>query len=245
MARIKGSIEHLDKTAVLAFFEQRAVKAESVGPLRAVIYQDKHPNLAEERDALEKETLLPKLHLDADLSVLDNGCGTGRWADVLIPVCRTYVGADVSPGLIEIARARCGHHEHARFHVCAAEHLALDALQVGVPFDRIVSFGVLIYLNDDDVIGALEAMVGCAATSCRIVLREPVGIDERLTIKEHFSTDMDQVYHAIYRTEAELAAMMRQVCFEAGFRLLDSGDMYPPALNNRTDTKQMYFVLER
>jgi cyclopropane fatty-acyl-phospholipid synthase-like methyltransferase len=231
---------------VLSFFEQRAAKCEQLGPLRAVIYQDKHPDLAEKRDRAEKELLLPKLQLGKDDRVLDVGCGTGRWASLLIPSCARYRGVDVSPGLIAIATKLHGQHANARFSVGSLEELSRAGLGETDGFTRIVCFGVLVYLNDGEARRAMRAMLECAATRCRFVLREPVGIPGRLTIKEHFSEDMDQIYNAIYRTEEELMAMIAPTFLAAGFEVLERGDLYADAdLNNRTETRQRFFVLVR
>ena len=85
-----------------------------------------------------------------------------------------------------------------------------------------------------------------AAQKARIILREPVGIKNRLTLKEYFSEDMDQKYNAIYRTEMELLNMFDATIESVGFRLIDSGDVYQETeLNNRAETKQRWFIFER
>ena len=73
----------INQKEVLDFFEERAKKANTIGYKQAVIYQDKNPNLAEKRDKAEKELLLPKFKLSGRERVLDIGCGTGRWAEIL------------------------------------------------------------------------------------------------------------------------------------------------------------------
>ncbi len=109
-----------------------------------------------------------------------------------------------------------------------------------------ISFGVLIYQNDDTVLLALKRMASVASTHCRMVFREPVSLDLRLTLQSHYSDEMEQYYNAIYRTEPELMDMFDGVLGGDGFRLIANGDVYrDPALNNRTQTRQRYFVFER
>jgi cyclopropane fatty-acyl-phospholipid synthase-like methyltransferase len=236
----------LDRQAVVEFFEQRAAKAGTLGPVRAVIYQDKDPDLAERRDVAEKALLLPKMRLSDHHRVLDVGCGTGRWAQALVPHCGTYHGADVSPGLIRIAEQSYEGEPKARFSVSAADSLSLEALSESEPFDRILCAGVLMYLNDDEALHALEAIGRMAAPEALLVLREPLGTDLRLTITEHFSEDMEQNYNAVYRSEAELIDMVDRTLGVNGFRVEDRGDVYSdPSLNNRVDTKQRWFVVAR
>lgn len=250
MTRIFSSAEEnskprIDKDSVAKFFRERAQKAESVGPIRAVIYQDKHPDLAEKRDAAEKSRLLPLLGAERALRVLDVGCGTGRWTTALTERCTHYHGIDFSADLVEHARASHPETANLRFSVAPAEDFSLSKISESLPFDRILCCGVMIYLNDEDVAAAYRCMGSVAAQKCRIVLREPVGISARLTIKEHFSDELEQSYNAIYRTQQELESLMAETLFVSGFRIVEQGDVYGAELNNRAETIQRWIVLER
>lgn len=250
MARLKttpgAAAPSIDRSAIVAFFERRAKKAQTLGPVRAVIYQDLQPDLAEKRDLAEKALLLPKIALAKSDRILDLGCGTGRWAEVVVPAVAHYHGVDLSPGLVEIARGRLAKYNSASFSVCPVDELTLTRLGNAEPFSRILCFGVLIYLNDGEVTKALTALSDFAATRCRIVVREPVGIENRLSIVDHFSADMQQTYNAIYRTEGELLELFAETLGSVGFLIVDRGDVYSDAdLNNRADTKQRWFIFER
>ncbi|MFJ2536220.1 class I SAM-dependent methyltransferase [Pseudomonas sp. NPDC087614] len=249
MARIYTKSEDkkpkIDKTSVLEFFEKRAEKVNTLGPTRAVIYQDKNADLAERRDAAEKALLLPLMKVDNSSRILDAGCGTGRWAEILIPQCASYFGVDVSPGLIKVAVERFGDHNNAQFAVCPIDALSKDKIGADQPFTHILSFGVFIYLNDDEILDALRGYADLVATGSRIMFREPIALENRLTLLEHFSDDMDQQYSAIYRTEQELLSLIKTV-FGNTFAQVDANDVYPDAtLNNRTETKQKWFLWEK
>lgn len=236
----------IDAAEVLDFFEQRAAKAGTLGPTRAVIYQDKHADLAERRDAAEKALLLPKMAIGPQDRVADVGCGTGRWAEALIPLCAYYHGCDVSPGLIEIAQRRYSQWSNrAAFSVVPADGVSLETLGEDRPFNRLIAFGVFMYMNDAEASVAMRGISAIAHPKARFVLREPIGVSERLTIKEHFSADMEQTYNAIYRTEAELMELAHPL-FESGFECVEQGDVYADqALNNRAETRQRWYVFAR
>lgn len=236
----------LDPAAVASFFSERAEKAKTIGSLRAVIYQDKLPDLAERRDVAEKALLLPNLALHEHSRVLDIGCGTGRWTGMLAPLVELYHGTDFAAGLIDIARAENGAAKNVRYSVLPSKSVSLESLGESQGFDRIIVLGLLIYLNEEDVFETFRRVAEVAAPECRLMLREPVAIGERLTIKEHFSSDLDQIYNAIYRTESELLLMISETLEQAGFTLLDSGYVFDqPEMNNRADTVQKWYLLER
>lgn len=239
----QGDLPRIDRASVQAFFKARASKASELGHVQAVIYQDKHPELAARRDAAEKAKLLPLLKLSGTESILDVGCGTGRWADVVVDKCRLYVGSDFSEELIEIAASRFPSTPAIQF-VCTPCEKISQALP-GRHFNIILSMGLFIYLNDEELIQTLRAYAALSADSCQILLREPIATRQRLTIHQHYSEDMDQIYNAIYRTERELLDTVQAEIFPKGFKLSACGEVYETALNNRADTMQKWYLLER
>jgi len=243
-SRVYGRAVTIDPDAVAGFFAIRARRAGSAEPLTSVLYQDAHPELAVARDRHEKSVMVPKLHLDADSRVLDVGCGIGRWAEPVLAAGAGYCGTDFSEPLLEVARDRVT-DPRARFAHAAIQDL--DPHLLGEPggFDRVIVAGVLIYLNDEDVVRGLDAVTACAAPRSQVYLREPVATGERLTLNGHWSSDLDQSYSAVYRTAAELDQVMDATLGRAGFALHEAGELYPPALNNRADTRQRYFLWRR
>lgn len=235
----------INRASVQDFFEQRARKAETLGPVCAVIYQDKNPSLAQQRDSAEKALLLPLIDVCPEDVVLDAGCGSGRWAEVLIPACGLYHGVDASQGLVDIARQRFGHCRNASFDVASVDQLVGKASLAEERFTRIISFGVYIYLNDDAVESALQQLCVVAAPEAKIVLREPVATGDRLTLTDFYSEDMEQTYSAVYRPEIELMGMFERTLGAAGFRLQARGDVFEASLNNRAETRQRWFVWVR
>lgn len=248
MARIfgtspDGKTVSIDKNSVREFFEERAVKAETVGDLSAVIYQDKNPTVAIERDRAEKKLLKQKLMLQPGLRVLDLGCGNGRWAREILDAGCIYQGVDASVGLIAQAQEKYSEDRNASFRVGGADEI--NAEVIGSNFDRILILGLLIYLNDEDVTQLARDLTHISGAGCRVLLREPMGIESRLTITQHFSEDMDQIYNAIYRTENEIFELISPL-MKDGFSVVEKGDVYSEkSLNNRKETRQKWIVLER
>ena len=71
--------------------------------------------------------LHPALKLDKTKRLLDLGCGVGRIVPIVAPLVREYVGVDISPGMLKLARERNHNCDNARFlHVKGDGHLPIE-----------------------------------------------------------------------------------------------------------------------
>ena len=244
--RIKKSIAEIDYGNTLHFFNNRAGKYREDNPYAVTMYQDNNPSLVEERNKAEVAKLLPLLKLNFQSKVLDLACGVGRWSDAITTEIQEYCGVDFSERLIELARKRT-HEKNRVFYVGSAIEFGtiLTEHHKG-QYDRIILMGILMYINDWDLAAVMEQILKTAEEHTVICIREPVGIDERLTLKEFYSEELKDNYDAIYRTRDELFNVFEKTLMTAGFRITQSGFLFDEdALNNRKETAQYYFVLER
>lgn len=84
-------------------------------------------------------------------AVLDAGCGTGLCGPLLRPHCRHLVGVDLSPKMLELARARQCYDE-----LDAAELTAFMRANPGA-FDAVVAADTLVYFGAlDDVLSGVH-----------------------------------------------------------------------------------------
>lgn len=91
-------------------------------------------------------TVLDRLHLNGDETVLDAGCGSGRVTQTLLERLPEghVIGVDGSPGMIEAARARLG--EEVELIVCDLLDLDIGNRQV----DAVFSTAVFHWIADHD-----------------------------------------------------------------------------------------------
>lgn len=244
--RIKRSIESVDYEETHRFFEKRAGKFQQDTPYVTTMYQDKHPEIVEERNRKEVEKLLPLLKIKEDSKILDIACGIGRWSDAIKQSINEYCGVDFSEELIKIAKERNSTLSNRKFLVGAANRIeeVLECNQRG-QYDRILLIGILMYLNDFDVKETLNQVERCSQEHSVICIREPIGMEERLTLKNFYSEELQDKYNAIYRTKDELNSFFT-ILLDKGFRITEEGYLFEAdKLNNRKETVQYYYVFER
>ncbi len=234
--RHHGTARTIDYTATLEFFESRGRGASPTAgaALTATMYQD--AELATRRDQWERETVRPLLALRGNERVLDIGCGTGRWAAALHESIGPYLGVDFSAEMLRLA-AEAG-LPGCVFQQLAAQDVAPETLSHAGPYDLVICSGILIYLNDADVVRLARGIAAVTAPDARLYLREPMALGQRLTLDRFPSAELQQEYSAIYRTEAECIALLDPELRPAGFSLSVSQSLYPPELCNRTETEQ-------
>ena len=226
----------IDYSRTLAFFESRA-KTAAANPLTATMYQD--PVLAERRDHAEKQTALALMDLRSDKRVLDLGCGSGRWARDIAPFVSAYLGLDFSEGLLDVARAQV---PAAVFQCMPVNDLDIDAFRIPPPFHIVICSGILAYLNEQEVVPLFTTISRIAAPESRYYIREPIAKTERLTLDDYWSEELGARYSAVYRTRSEYLDLFSSL---QGFQLREEGAPFPPELQNRAETEQYFFLLER
>lgn len=235
----------IEETSTKKFFADRASKYSAENPYAVTLYQDDNPELVSKRNAAEIEKLMPVIDLSEDSFILDIGCGIGRWADAIKKTVRKisgYEGIDFSEELIKIASERNG---DPRYHFQTGGVTDVGRIFRDKKFNRIMMMGVSIYLNDEVLLDGLNQISAVCENESRIVFREPVGIEKRLSLKDFYSDELKTEYSAIYRTKEELMAFYKDTLIKDGFALADSGPMYEDKLNNRKETTQWFFSFIR
>ena len=102
-------------------------------------------NFSKQAARREEETILRHLNATRESDILDLGAGDGRWARLLIPCCKLYVGVDLSATFIEKARNKY-RENNAQFICMPAQNYYADR-----QYDIILAIGLITYMNDDDI----------------------------------------------------------------------------------------------
>jgi 2-polyprenyl-3-methyl-5-hydroxy-6-metoxy-1,4-benzoquinol methylase len=243
--REKGIKVDIDYRNTKEFFENRVKNKSGVNPYSITMFQDDNPELVERRNQAEKEILMPLLKLDKNSRVLDIACGVGRWADSMPDDIEEYCGIDFSDEMIQLASARNSRKQFYFYTGAMNETEAvLKEKQGDKKYNRILMMGILVYQNDYDLLQSLQQIERVCDEHAIICVREPVGIEERLTLKDFYSDELKCNYNAIYRTREELENLFR-VFTDQGFVITKQDFVTKGSLNNRKETSQYYYILER
>jgi ubiquinone/menaquinone biosynthesis C-methylase UbiE len=245
--RINGDNIDIDYAATKIFFDNRCNKTY-LSALSTTMYQDDNPELVEQRDLTEKNIIGPKLNTSSPRRVFDVGCGIGRWgwfwahksADI------EYQGIDFSQGLIDaaITEATKRSFPNLQFQQMSAVDINPAKLAVLPPYDLIIISGLLIYLNDKDCLKMLQQIAEFTVSNGQVYIREPVAVEQRLTLNQFYSEELADDYSAIYRNETEMQAYIEQA-FGGSFHLVEAGPLFPDQLEKRAQTRQHFFILQK
>ena len=158
--RIYGTRTDINEQEVRDFYNKRAALASSMkNPLSAVVNGEQNPEQADTRSRFDREYIVPRLDLTPNSAVLDIGCGMGRFAEMVLPLCGRYLGADFAPEMIAAAEKRTAAYSDQAKYVCASfsELMSKPDSFFGGKFDCVIMLGVCMYINDTELVKCLTS----------------------------------------------------------------------------------------
>lgn len=244
--RVTKKIEDIDYQNTKNFFKRRAGKFKDTNPYSVTMYQDNNVELVAKRNKQEIQKIKPLLGIQEETKVLDIACGIGRWADAIVEPVEEYCGIDFSGELIQIAKERNQRENFFFYEGSVSEIEKILQLNNKSKFNVILLMGILMYINDADIDDFFTQVERQCETNAKICIREPIGLFDRLTLKDFYSEDLQDSYNAIYRTKEELMKFLDKGFLERGFIIEEEGFLFEEGgLNNRKETSQYYFILSR
>lgn len=240
--RIYGQNININESSVKEFFDKNvSINKRS---LKSVNLQSDE-NLSIARDLAEKNILLKMLDLSGSEKVLDIGCGFGRIADVLQDKVFRYLGLDFCEELIKIAQDKFKDNNNVAFQVMSATQIEEQLLLSKPPFDIIIVAGLMVYINDDECKNLIKKISTLLSKNSKIYIKESISvIENRLTLKDFYSQDLESNYSSIYRTEKEYIDIF-SILLEEGFEIIKTNLITKDNLSNRLETGQKYWLLEK
>jgi len=150
-----------------------------------------------------------------NVSILELGCGAGRWAISLSPVFKKYVGVDLSALQLNYARKVIA--DMAISNVTFVKSSICDYQpELNETFDVIYFSGVLQYLEDEEIRQILQNCQKWLTKYGVIVDRSTIVYENKRIVRN------DEQYYCIYRLKKEHIKMFN----DCGFQNTFSGRSY-------------------
>lgn len=212
LTRVYGQQVDLDSQKIQEFFNKRAIDFMHNKRTRntTVLLGDGNTDYADNWNLYEKTHILPILDIKPNDTVLDIGCGIGRWAEHLLPLCGQYIGTDISQEMITAAaKLFASKYKQAKFINASFQEIFNNFEIKENQFNKIIIAGVSMYLNDTDLNRCYEQLCNYLAPNGILYLEESVGIKERLSLNNIWSETLNSHYWAVYRTVAEYLKLLK------------------------------------
>ena len=251
--RISGKSVDISNDDVKSFFDDRATggKESSSRYSPAFFLFDSDPELAQKRLVFENDEFLKRVGRAGikrdSISILDIGCGVGRWADLYRNEknCE-YIGVDFSDKMIESAKEEYEGVDNFKFYVGKFQDLSETLRKNGCDkkYDLIIITGVFMYINDSDVPTCISQLIPLVKDGGVIYLNNPICFQSRLTLKDFYSKELKSQYSAIYRTIEEWDIINKNN-YPPEFKTVECDFTFPESMRNRNDTADYYWVIRK
>lgn len=226
------------------FFDKRADKYMEGKKNRytTVLLGDENPEYAGMWNQYEIDFILPYLRVEKTHKVLDIGCGVGRWAETMVPICGTYVGVDFSGEMVRAAREHFSDAQNATFVQSSFQDIFSERVVTDQKFDVVIIAGVSMYINDRELMECFAQLRKILNKDAIVYMEESVGVRERLTLDGIWSENLGDNYHAIYRTKEEYMQLLQPLLVNAEVLKTDYFENLDK--KNMTETSHLYILLK-
>lgn len=228
----------IDQEKIKQLFDDRARLYGRIPILNVALFQEGHGDLAQKRDEIERETVMRIIgsRIGKDWTVLDIGCGTGRWAFRLAPLVGHVYAFDISLALIKICRVEQLDIKNVTFATGK-----IDRYPDGFPmhYNLFIVSGVCLYTNDEQWYQIAAWMFGRVSSGTLIVIREACGSHGRYEVENQWSQELGVEYSAIYRSPDWFRGFFAPFC-----RTIYDKPLLPPELEKWQETHQRLFIFE-
>lgn len=169
--RIYGAEVEINPMKIHDFYEKRA----SMFGYTAVLLGN--AGAVEQKNVFDRDNVIPKLNLTQESRMLDIGCGNGRLAAMVLPLCGFYCGVDFSEGMVaateKVCRQAVSHARYALHAMSFSQVVEKDTAFFGGSFDVVMISGVCMYINDTELTQIFSCLPRLLSNHCTLYFAEP------------------------------------------------------------------------
>jgi SAM-dependent methyltransferase len=239
IGRIYGEKADIDREKVRDFWNNNAKKDSS---LKSVLLgYDFGENSADLHNKKEANIVLDFIG-NGRKTILDIGCGIGRWAYNLKSLIQKYDGIDFSDEFVKAAQNNFRDSSEIKFYCMSAVNI--DTAKLLEQYDVVIATEVSMYINDNE----LEKLYNCinkfTGKGSFLYIQDTTSLLEtRLTLKDFDSKELKTKYNAIYRTKAEYETLFGKYLPE--FKMNGTELLLDKESGAREETNARYWRLNK
>ena len=241
--RIYGEKTFIDSESVKLFWNKNAKKDSS---LKSVLLgYDFGENSAVLHNQKEAKIVLDFIGSGGGTkTILDIGCGIGRWAYNLKPKIKKYDGIDFSEEFIQAANSNFKDFDEIKFYCMSA--IDIDRTKLLKKYDVVVVTEVSMYINDDELEKLYNFINLFTQKDSFLYIQDTTSLLEtRLTLKDFDSIELKTKYNAIYRTRTKYETLFEK--YLPAFKLVANGTelLLDKSSGAREETNARYWCFRR
>ena len=241
VGRIYGEKTGIDSNKVKTFWNNNAQKDSSLkSVLLGYDFAENSANLHNEKES----KIVCDFIGSGKKTILDIGCGIGRWAYNLKPIIKTYDGIDFSEEFVKAANNNFKDFAEFTFHCMSAVNI--DTEKLLEKYDVVIATEVSMYINDDELDKLYNYINKFTAKGSLLYLQDTTSLLEtRLTLKDFDSKELKTKYNAIYRTKAEYEILFEK--YLPKFKITEKGTelLLDKESGARDETNARYWCFTR
>ncbi|MBL7051729.1 MAG: CDP-alcohol phosphatidyltransferase family protein [Nanoarchaeota archaeon] len=198
----------IDLKEVKNFWEKRAEQHSDNQGITNLEEDNKLQKLKKDLEEKRVNEFLPNL---MNKTVLDLAGGYGRWAFKFANKAKEIHVVNYCFDLIALGKKKCKEQKinNIKYFQASAQDF-----ESKTKYDIIFISGLLIYLNDKDLIKLGEKIRKYSHENTKIILRDGTGIKGRYEINRRFSEALQTYYSATYRTPEQYIEFFKTIGFE-------------------------------
>ena len=151
------------------FWDDRAKKFQNT-PSTTLSISAHDEEYKKYKDVLQRRAVFKLLKLDKTMTVLDVGCGVGRWSFLVAPQVKKVYATDISNEMVKIAKdiQKEKKIENIEFLQAKVEKLPVKDAQI----DAAISITVLQHVKDEDIDFAINELARVCKSGSKVCILE-------------------------------------------------------------------------
>ncbi len=212
----------------------KSLKNSKIGTLQSTMLTN-NENYAKNKDNLEKKNVIKKVKkFILNKSVLEAGCGTGRWTSKFLKYANSIDAYEKDSQLIKYAMEKYGKNKKVNFI-----NKSITNINLKKKFDVIISIALLHYLNNKEYNSFFDNIKKISRKNSILIFRESMSIEYDFELFMFYSKILKTQYSAHYRSIENIKDKLGKQ-----FALIDEHKIFNPEIQ-KPETYQNLVIFRK